>query len=56
MHEVIAFVEVQIVQFVLIVLEEMQVATGTAVAKGVHTDYLLFRCTHALLAGFSRVV
>lgn len=43
-------------QFVLIVLEEMKVPARTAVAEGVHADYLLFRWTKAFLARFSRVI
>ena len=56
MNEVVAFVEVQVVQFVLIVLEEMKIPARTAVAEGVHADYFLFGCTQAFLARFSRVV
>ena len=56
MDEIVAFVEVQVVQFVLIVLVEMKIPARTAVAEGVHADYLLFRCTKAFLARFSRVV
>lgn len=43
-------------QFVLIVLEEVQVATCAVVAESVHPDYFLLRSPQSLLARFPRVV
>lgn len=54
--ELVALIEVQIVQFVLVVLEEVEIATGAAVAEGVHTDYFLLGRLEALLAGLPGVV
>jgi hypothetical protein len=39
--EVDAFVKIEVVQLVLVVLEEMEVPPGTCVAEGVHAYYLL---------------
>lgn len=39
--EVSAFLEIQVVQDVLVVLEEVQVSMRTAVAEGVHPQDLL---------------
>jgi hypothetical protein len=42
-REVVALVEVQVVELVLIVLEEVQVPACAVVAESVHADYFLLR-------------
>lgn len=54
--ELVALIEVQIVQFVLIVLEEVEIASRAAVAEGVHADYFFFGRLEALLAGLPGVI
>lgn len=54
--ELVALIEVQIVQFVLIVLEEVEIASWAAIAEGVHADYFFFGRLEALLAGLPGVI
>ncbi len=55
-HKIVALIEIQVVELVLIVLEEVQVSACTVVAESIHTDYFFLGRPQALFTGFSRVI